>query len=117
MTYGPRYLSGAATILLFFCADLEGRLRGERRWLRVFAGAAAFSMLMGALGAYLNWPGSYSYEVQMAQAWWFGLHPVSQLFADAGGLGRLPAALRILIGGGILAGTARLAADLRRRLL
>ncbi|MBI3553285.1 MAG: hypothetical protein HY077_12390 [Elusimicrobia bacterium] len=116
MTYGPRYLSGAATILLFFCADLEGVMRGKGPRLAVFAAAGAFSILVGALGAYLNWPGSFSYEVQQAQAWWWSLHPAAQLLADAGGLGRLPVPLRAVAAAAALAGTAWLAADLGRRL-
>lgn len=98
MTFGPRYLSGAATILLFFCADLEKPLRARPGWLAGFAMAGVFSILVGALGAYFKWPGSFSYEIEEAQTWWPSLHPIAQMFSSAGGMGGLPGALRGLIG-------------------
>jgi hypothetical protein len=116
MTFGPRYLSGAAIILVFFCADLEPVLRTRPRWLAAFAVAGAFSILVGALGAYLNWPGSFSYEVEEAQAWWMRLHPVVQIFRGEGGLGGLPVVLRALIGVVVVTATGWLAADLCVRL-
>jgi hypothetical protein len=116
MTFGPRYLSGAAIILLFFCADLEPVLQAHPRWLAGFAVAGAFSILVGALGAYLNWPGSFSYEVEEAQAWWMRLHPALQIFCGEGSLGALPLALRALVGAVIFTATGWLAADLCFRL-
>src|ERR1019366_8532931 len=45
MTFGPRYLSGASVILLFFCADIEEVIKRRGAWLSAFAFAGVFSVL------------------------------------------------------------------------
>ena len=116
MTFGPRYLSGAALALAFVCADLEKAILSRPRLLSAWAAAGTFGLLVHGLGAYLRWPGSYGVNVQRAQVWDWAQHPAAFLFNASGGLGGLPPAGRWLVGLTILAAFGRLGVRVRRRL-
>lgn len=108
MSFGPRYFAMAATVLLLLSA--AARPRRGAPW----AAAAAFSIVVHALGAFLTWPGSFVLTEQVARAWDLRLHPVVNLLMGDGALGRLPLAVRLLILGLLAAAGLGLARRLRR---
>lgn len=116
MSFGPRYLSSAMVILAFLCADLENTVRHSPRLLKVWVWAGTAGILVHALGAYLNWPGSHGFHAAEAQAWRLDLHPAAFIFTSEGGLQGLPWPLRCMIGIVILGAFAALAKTLEKRL-
>ncbi|MBI5202600.1 MAG: hypothetical protein HY925_13500 [Elusimicrobia bacterium] len=91
-TYGARYFAGVCAVLTYALAEAEDELRCSK----AFALAAGFSILVHALGAYLNWPGTSHLPTQKLQAWWWSLHPWLFLLSPEGGLKGLPMAGRVV---------------------
>lgn len=113
-TFGARYFAGVCAVLTWALAEAEDELRSSPRLLRAFAAAGCASILVHALGAYLNWPGSSHLPTAKAQAWDWSLHPWLYLLSPEGGLKGLPWALRAVVAagvGGLAAWGARRAAE------
>ncbi|MBI3548571.1 MAG: hypothetical protein HY078_05910 [Elusimicrobia bacterium] len=115
-TFGPRYFATAALVLTYLCADLERDVRSSDPTLRLWCGAVAGSVLIHALGGFLNWPGSYALTTQAEQVWWWSLHPISNMFTARGGLGGLNPFVRAGIGMIVLGAFAYLSVRLCREL-
>jgi hypothetical protein len=109
MTFGGRYWAGASLVLLFLCADAEEAVARNKPLRQAFGAAAAASILVHALGAYLNWPGSFEFPFEHAHVWDWALHPWAHLLSPSGGLGGLSVAGRSAAFLAATAGAARLA--------
>lgn len=93
-TFGSRYFAGVALLMAYVCSGAEDWVTDSPARLRLFALAGALSVLVHALGAYLNWPGSAWIGTAKAQVWWWTLHPWVFLFNDEGPLKALPWVVR-----------------------
>ncbi len=98
-TFGARYFAGICAVLTCALGEAEDELRESPALLRAFAAAGCASILVHALGAYLNWPGSSHLPTAKLQAWHWSLHPWLFLLSSDGGLKGLPWALRALAAG------------------
>lgn len=114
-SFGSRYFSGFAAALCWFLAGVEDDLRSRPRALAVFLSAAAASVVVHAIGGYFSWPGGWNIADTIARVWNWRSHPLVFVFAKGGGLGSLPAPLKILVAAAVLAAAAAAVRTLTRR--
>ncbi len=86
MSFGPRYFSVVAMVLLFLCSGVEDPIRSSPWALSLWSAACAFSILVHAIGAYMTWPGNYGVWVSRERAWEWTLHPLLNLLRTDGPL-------------------------------
>ncbi|MBI4347711.1 MAG: hypothetical protein HY553_12710 [Elusimicrobia bacterium] len=108
-TFGARYFAGICLLMTFALAEAEREFRASAPRLRLLAAAGCASIVVHALGAYLNWPGSSHLPTAKLQAWHWSLHPWLFLLSPEGSLRAMPWAARALIAAAV-AGAAAWAA-------
>jgi hypothetical protein len=114
-SFGSRYFSGLAAALCWFLAGAEDDFRARPRALAGFLAAAAASVVVHAVGGYFSWPGGWSIADTVARVWSWRSHPLVFVFAPGGGLGSLPAPVKALVAGAVLAAAAAGVRTLTRR--
>lgn len=89
-SFGPRYFSGVAILLAWFCVDLEVPIRRSAVLARLWGATLAANVMTHGLGAYFKWPG-YGWHTESIEAamWDWSQHPLAALVSSSGALRRL----------------------------
>lgn len=103
-TYGDRYFAVVCLVLAMFCAELEAEVRATAARRAAWCAVFAYSFLIHAVGAHLQWPGYRdTLGAQKATTWDPSLYPLVFLFGDGGPIDRTPMPWRLLYGAALIA--------------
>ncbi|MFI5361510.1 MAG: hypothetical protein ACHQ49_06030 [Elusimicrobiota bacterium] len=116
-TFGSRYFAVSALILTWLCAGIEKEIRSSALLLKSWSVCVGASVLIHSIGAYCPWPGPPSVVEQKAQAWSWGLHPLSYLVTTSRALGGIPVSARVCVLATALAAAGGAARFIEKRLV